>query len=176
MSSNKARMDTAVEFLKTEYNTLRTGRAHPAQIEYLSVKAFDSKYPLREVATISVRAPQVLVVNPSEESLVDEVMKTLQAADMNLTPRVEGTFVVVQFPKPSQEARQELIRQAGKKAEQARTVVRGVRNDAVKEIKELVASRDESFRFQKDLQQMHDQAIEQINKLLAAKEKEIASS
>ena len=177
MSDYKERMSQAIDHFKQELSAIRAGRVHPSQIEHIQVVAYNDRFALRELASISIRSAQMLAVNVSEETLIPAVVNALQNAGLNLTPRVEGKVVVIQFPKLSQEYRLELAKQAGKKAEHTRNVVRGIRQDALSQIKEAKDSlpKDEVFRLQKEIQAITDGAIEEVNKLLQNKEKDINS-
>lgn len=179
MDNVKQRMDGAVDSLKKEYAGLRTGRAAAGMLEPVKVDAYGSLMPLNQVGSVGVPEPRLLTVQVWDKGLVKAVEKAIREAGLGLNPQPDGALIRVPVPDLSQERRQELVKVAGKYAEQARVAVRNVRRDAMDAIKKAQKDGDISEDTQKDqgekIQQITDQAIKKIDEALAHKEKDITT-
>ncbi len=173
----KRRMDGAVEALKREFAGLRTGRASTALLEPLTVDAYGSAIPMNQVGTVGVPEPRMLSVQVWDASLVKAVEKAIRESDLGLNPQVDGNMVRVPIPELSEERRTELVKVAGRYAEQARVAVRNVRRDGMDTLKKLEKdseiSKDEHRDRGEDIQKLTDTHIAEIDQLVAQKEKEI---
>jgi ribosome recycling factor len=170
-------MQGASAALKTELSGLRTGRASAHLLDPIHVEAYGAQMPLNQVANVTVPEPRMLAVNIWDKSLVHAVEKAIVAANLGLSPATEGQVIRLRIPELNEERRKELVKVAHKYAENARVAVRHVRRDALDVIKKLEKdhkiSKDDHERFSADIQKATDQAIADIDHVLAAKEKEI---
>lgn len=177
ISDLKRRMDGAVEALRREFAGLRTGRASTALLEPLTVDAYGSAMPMNQVGTVGVPEPRMLSVQVWDASLVKAVEKAIRESDLGLNPQVDGNTVRVPIPELSEERRSELVKVAGRYAEQARIAARNVRRDGMDTLKKLEKdseiSKDEHRDRGDDIQKLTDKHIAEIDDLLGQKEKEI---
>ncbi len=173
----KERMEEALDAVRREFGTVRTGKATPALLDTVRVEAYGSKMPLNQVATISTPEASLLVVQPFDRSLMGEVEKAILQADLGLNPGNDGQVIRVPIPALNEERRKEYVKLLSKMAEEARVSIRHARregNDEVKERKkEGELSEDEARRTEEEIQRLTDQYIGKIEELLEAKEKEI---
>jgi ribosome recycling factor len=173
----KRRMDGALEALRREFAGLRAGRASASLLEPVMVEAYGSKTPLNQVATIGVPEPRLLTVQVWDRSLVKAVERAILEADLGLNPQTEGQLLRVPIPDLTEERRQELSKIAAKYTEQARVAVRNVRRDGMEMLKRMEKagemSQDDHHSWGKEIQQMTDDHIAQIDKALDTKEQEI---
>ncbi|HEX2137741.1 MAG TPA: ribosome recycling factor [Microvirga sp.] len=173
----KRRMQGAVNALKHDLGGLRTGRASPTLLEPIHVDAYGSMMPLTQVATVSVPEPRLLSVQVWDRNMVGAVEKAIRASDLGLNPQTEGQVIRLRIPEMTEQRRKELVKVAHKYAEEARIAVRHVRRDGLDLLKKLekdhAISQDEEKRQSDQVQKATDHAIEEIDKILAAKEKEI---
>lgn len=175
----KQRMDGAVEALHREFSGLRTGRASASMLDTIHVDAYGSLMPLNQVGTVGVPEPRLLSVQVWDKGMVKAVEKAIRDAGLGFNPQAEGTLIRVPVPDLSSERRQELVKVAGKYAEQARVAVRNVRRDAMdslkKEEKSGDISEDEQKTMETKVQHLTDAAIKKIDEALVHKEKDITT-
>ena len=173
----KRRMQGALTVLKQELGGLRTGRASPHLLDAVQVDAYGTHMPLNQVATVSVPEPRLLNVQVWDKSLVHAVEKAISAANLGLTPATEGQTLRLRIPELNEERRKELAKLAHKYAEAARVAVRHVRRDGLDVLKRLEKDHkisEDDHKHEADLvQKATDQSIQEIDQVLAAKEKEI---
>ena len=173
----KRRMHGAVNVLKHELGGLRTGRASPSLLEPIHVDAYGANMPLNQVATVSVPEPRLLSVQVWDRGMVAAVEKAIRTSDLGLNPQTEGQVIRLRIPEMNEQRRKELVKVAHKYAEEARIAVRHVRRDGLDLLKKLekdhAISQDDERRQSEQVQKATDQAIEEVDKTLAAKEKEI---
>ena len=177
MNELKRRMQGAIHLLKQELGGLRTGRASASLLEPVQVEAYGTHMPLNQVATISVPEPRLLSVQVWDKSMVHVVEKAISGSNLGLTPSTEGQVLRLRIPELNEERRKELVKVAHKYAEAARVAVRHVRRDGLDVLKRLEKehkiSEDEGERSSEQVQKACDDAIGEIDKMLAGKEKEI---
>jgi len=173
----KRRMQGALQVLKQELGGLRTGRASASLLEPIQVEAYGTHMPLNQLATVSVPEPRLLSVQVWDKSMVHAVERAISAANLGLNPNTEGQVLRLRIPELNEERRKELVKVAHKYAEAARVAVRHVRRDGMDILKKLEKdhkiSQDDHKRQDTDVQKATDQAITEIDQILAAKEKEI---
>lgn len=171
------RMDGAIDVLKTEFSGLRTGRAAVSMLEPVQVEIYGTKMPLNQVGTVSAPEPRLLTVQVWDGSAVKSVEKAIREAGLGLNPQPEGSLVRVPIPQLNEERRTELVKVAGKYAEQARVSVRNVRRDGMDLLKKMEKdgdmSQDEQKRHADEIQKLTDRHIEKIDGMLKDKEKDI---
>ena len=173
----KRRMHGATQVLKQELGGLRTGRASASLLEPVQVEAYGTHMPLNQLATVSVPEPRMISVQVWDTSMVKAVEKAIVDSNLGLSPATEGQVLRLRIPELNEERRRELVKIAHKYAETARVAVRHVRRDGMETLKKLEKehkiSQDDHKRADTDVQKATDQAISDIDHLLAAKEKEI---
>jgi ribosome recycling factor len=173
----KRRMQGALSVLKQELSGLRTGRASASLVEPIQVDAYGSNMPLNQVSTVSVPEPRLLSVQVWDKSLVHAVEKAIHAANLGLTPATEGQVIRLRVPELTEDRRKDLVKVGHKYAEAARIAVRHVRRDGMETVKKMEKdqhlSKDEQDRMVDQVQKATDQAIGEIEQLVADKEKEI---
>jgi ribosome recycling factor len=156
---------------------LRTGRAHPGLLEHIQVDYYGSHVPLNQTANVSVEDGRTLTVTPWEAKMVGVIEKAILNSDLGLTPVTAGTVIRVPLPPLTEERRRDLAKHINKEAEQARVAVRGVRRDALADLKELLKEReiteDDDRKGQQAVQELTDRHVAQIDQLSADKQKEI---
>jgi ribosome recycling factor len=171
------RMDKAVAALKDEFGGLRTGRASTTLLEPVHVDAYGSTMPLNQVGAISAPEPRLLTVNVWDKALVIATDKAIRNAGLGLNPIVDGQTLRIPIPPLSEERRKDMVKLAGKYAEQQRVAVRNVRRDAMEELKKLekdgVISQDDHKKLGEEIQGFTDQAVKRIDETLKTKEQEI---
>jgi ribosome recycling factor len=171
------RMNSAIEVLRKEFAGLRTGRASISLLEPIVVDAYGTQMPLPQVGTIGVPEPRMLTVQVWDRSLVSAVEKAIRDSGLGLNPQTDGQLVRVPIPMLSEERRQELVKIAGRYAEQARVAIRNVRRDGMEALKRMEKehkiSRDEHKAWADDLQKLTDREIAKVEEVLQAKEHEI---
>ncbi len=173
----KRNMEEAVEAMRREFATVRTGKASPALLDTVRVDAYGSKMPLNQVATVSTPEPTLLVVQPYDKSIIGEIERGILTADLGLNPANDGNVIRVPIPPLNEERRQEYARLLHKMAEEGRISVRHARREANEEIKEKMKehelSEDEGHRQLEEVQRLTDEYTEKIEQMLERKEKEV---
>ncbi len=181
MAWNKAQVDEkmkkAVAALREEFKTVRTGRASAALFDRISVSAYGQPTPLGQVATVSVPEARLVVIQPWDRSLLSDIEKAIQKSDLSVNPSNDGKIIRIVIPPLTEERRKDLVKVAKNMAEQSRISVRNVRRDINEDTKKRQKaselSEDEAKRFSDEVQKLTDKSIEEINRLLEEKEKEI---
>lgn len=171
----KQRMYKALEVLKNDMATIRTGRAMPSLVETISVMVYGgtTRMKIMELATISASDPQTLLLTPFDPSVLGEIQKGIMEANVGLTPTTDGNNIRIAIPSLSQERREQLIHLMKQKLENGRVMVRQVRHEAMHEIKKLEASEDEIRKLEKETQEITDNVISEIDSLGKKKEEEL---
>lgn len=173
----KQRMDKAIEVLRDELRTLRTGRASLAILDPVRVDYYGTPTPLNQVANLGVPDANLLIIQPWDPTLVPAIEHAIQKANLGLNPMNDGKIIKLPVPAPTQERRKELVKVAHEYAERARTAVRNVRREANDELKAMEKGRkiseDEMRRGLDEVQKLTDEHVEEINRAVAAREKEI---
>ncbi len=177
MKDIRRRMDGALKALVAEFAGLRTGRASTGLLEPLMVDAYGSKMPITQLGTLGVPEPRLITVQVWDASVVKAVERAIRESDLGLNPQTEGQTIRVPLPDLNEERRQELVKVAGKYAEQARVAVRNVRRDGMETLKRMEKdgdiSEDEHRTQSQEIQKMTDDHVKQIDDTFHEKEKEI---
>ena len=171
------RMKGAVEALKSDLAGLRTGRANTGLLDPVTVEVYGSNMPLNQVATVSAPEPRMLSVQVWDRSNVTPVEKAIRNAGLGINPITDGQNIRLPIPDLTEERRKELAKLAHQYAEKAKIAVRNVRGDARDQLKtdekKKDISEDEHKRLDTEVQKMTDEAVAEIDQVLAAKDKEI---
>jgi ribosome recycling factor len=173
----KDRMTKAVEALRRELATIRTGRAHPGLVEHLRVDYYGVPTPLNQLATISVPDPRLLTIQPWDRQAMGAIEKAILKSDLSLTPTNDGVIIRLSIPQLTEERRRELAKSVHKKVEEGRVEVRNIRRDGHEELRRLqrekLISEDDQFRGQEKLQKLTDEYIQQVERVGEEKEAEL---
>lgn len=171
------RMNKTLDSLKNEFGSLRAGRAHVSLLDGIMVEAYGSMTPLAQVGTISVPDARTLSISVWDRGLAKAVEKAIMESDLGLNPASDGQLIRIPIPPLSEERRKELLKVAGKYAENNKVAIRNIRRDALDEIKKLkkdnAISEDEEKRFENEVQKLTDDSIKKIDEMVAQKEKDI---
>ena len=177
ISDIERRMDGAVTTLKTDLGGLRTGRASASLLEPITVEAYGQQMPISQVGTITVPEPRMLSVQVWDKGQVSLVEKAIRESGLGLNPMADGTLVRIPLPELNAERREELVKVAGKYAEQARVAVRNVRRDGMDQIKKAEKdseiSQDEAKDLSAEVQTITDKYVKLVDETLEVKEGEI---
>jgi ribosome recycling factor len=171
------RMDRSVEATRTEFNTVRTGRASAALLDRIGIDYYGQDTPLKQLATINVPEPRLLTIQPFDPNSVKQIEKAIQESDLGLTPSNDGKVIRLPIPQLTEERRKELVKVVRHLAEEGRVAVRNVRRDTMHHLKELVdkseVGADEEHRGEERLQKLTDEHVKSIDDALKHKEAEI---
>jgi ribosome recycling factor len=173
----KQAMDKAVEAVRREFSTVRTGKATPALLDLVKVEAYGSEMPLNQVASVAAPEPKLLTVQPWDKSLLKVVEKALLASDLGLTPSNDGNLIRLPIPPLTEQRRKELVKQVHTKTEEARVAVRNVRRHAMDELKKQLrdggVSEDEEHHATAEVEKLTHEHVERIDALAKEKEREL---
>lgn len=173
----EVRMDKTIDSLKDSFNTIRTGRANAAIFDKVRVDYYGTKSPLNQVATIAIPEARSVIITPFDKSLISEIEKAIQMADLGLNPSNDGKVIRIAIPALTADRRKELVKQAKTVAENSRTAIRNIRRDGNDELKKQQKDgtlTEDGLKTETDkLQKLTDKYIDEINKIYDAKEKDI---
>jgi len=170
------RMDGAMAALRSEFGSLRTGRASASMLEPVMVEAYGQPTPINQVGTINVPEPRMVTVNVWDKSLVGKVEKAIRESGLGINPQLNGTIIMLPIPELNEERRRELTKVAAQYAESARVAIRNVRRDGMDQIKKAKAagmSEDEQKLWSDEIQSLTDRFIGAVDKALETKQEEI---
>ena len=171
------KMNKTIDVLKQNYSEVRAGRANPAILNRISVEYYGTPTPINQVAGISVPEARLIVIQPWDASILKEIERAILAADIGINPNNDGKVIRLAFPELNEERRKELVKEVKKIAEDARVAVRGVRRDGIDDAKTLQKdgeiTEDELRLAETEIQKITDKFVEERDKIVAAKEKEV---
>lgn len=170
------RMEGAMGALKTEFASLRTGRASASMLEPIMVDAYGQKTPINQVGTVNVPEPRMVTVNVWDKGLVGKVEKAIRESGLGINPQLNGTIIMLPIPELNEQRRKELTRVAAQYAEHARVAVRNVRRDGMDQIKKAKGdgmSEDDQKFWESEVQSLTDRFIKHVDDLLEGKQAEI---
>ncbi|KTF29108.1 ribosome recycling factor [Chlamydia pecorum] len=176
MRDAETKMASTLEFFQKEIKTFRTGKAHPALVETVTVDVYGTTMRLSDISSISVADARQLVVSPYDANNASAIAKGILAANLNLQPEVEGAIIRIRVPEPTAELRQDIIKQLRRKCEEAKIQIRNIRretNDKVK--KDSTLTEDAVKGAEKKVQELTDKFCKQIDEIAKQKEIDIAS-
>jgi len=167
-------MDKAVEAVRREFSTVRTGKATTSLLDLVKVDAYGSEMPLNQVASVATPEPKLLTIQPWDKSLLKAVEKAILASDLGLTPSNDGNLIRLPLPPLTEERRRELVKVVHKIAEEGRVAIRRARTEAISRIKKTEhVSEDDKKHAEKDVQKLHDDHLKLVEDAVKAKEMEI---
>ncbi len=170
----KASMKKAVENTKRELATIRSGKATTSLLDTIRVDAYGQPTPLNQVGSVAAPEPRMLTVQPWDKGLIDAIERAIQSSELGLNPSNDGTIIRIPLPPLTEERRKELVKVVRKLAEEGKIAVRHGRTEAISRAKKVEhVSKDDERHTEKDVQKLHDEAIDQLDQLIKAKEVEI---
>jgi ribosome recycling factor len=171
------RMQKSVEATRSEFASVRTGRASPHLLDRIEVDYYGTTTPLRQLANISASEARLLTVTPYDKSSIKAIEKSIMESDVGLTPSNDGSVIRLTIPDLTEERRKELVKIVHGIAEQGRVAVRNVRRDIMHDLRELKkegdVGGDDEHRAEEALQKLTDERVHEIDHLLKGKEQEI---
>lgn len=173
----KDKMHKAAENLQRNLGQIRAGRANASLLDRVQVTYYGVPTPLNQMASITIPEARVLMITPFDKSMVQEVEKALLASDLGITPTSDGNVLRLVIPQLTEERRKELAKDVKKEAEQAKVAVRNIRRDAIDEYKKQQKNseitEDDLRSAEKDIQDLTDKSIKELDKIASDKEKEL---
>tara|TARA_B000000475_G_scaffold208022_1_gene170079 strand:+ start:148 stop:711 length:564 start_codon:yes stop_codon:yes gene_type:complete len=170
------RMDGALSAMKTEFASLRTGRASSSMLDPITLEVYGQRTPLNQLGTINVPEPRMVTVNVWDKTNVPLVEKAIRESGLGINPQLNGTIIMLPIPELNEERRRELSRVAGQYAESARVAVRNIRRDGMDQIKKAKAdgmSEDDQKFWEEAVQELTDNTIKMLDETLEGKQAEI---
>jgi len=177
LTAAERRMQGAVDSVRREFSSIRTGRASPAILDRVEVEAYGSRMPLKSVANISVPEARLLTVTPFDPGTLKAIERAIDISDVGLTPQNDGKIIRLPIPELTEDRRKQFIKRARGMAEEGRVSVRNTRRDEMRDLQELKKmgeiSEDDERRAEDELQQMTDSYVKRIDEALTDKEAEL---
>lgn len=177
LAEAEEKMKKAISVVRSEFGTVRTGRASVSLLDRIMVDYFGAPTPLNQLATISAPEPRLLMIQPWDKSILANVEKAILQSDLGLTPSNDGTFIRLPIPQLTEERRKELVKVARGLAEEGRISIRNIRREANETLKAMEKrheiSEDDLYRVEEQVQKLTDKYIKEIDEMLGHKEKEI---
>ncbi|RKX63506.1 MAG: ribosome recycling factor [Thermodesulfobacteriota bacterium] len=173
----KRKMEKSLKNFKDELSHIRTSRASVSLLETIKVECYGTKMPIPQIATVNVVEGKMLVIQPWDINLIKEIEKAIQKSDLGINPTNDGKTIRLVMPPLTEERRKELIKVAGRLAEDARIAIRNIRRDVLDKFKTAKKkgeiSEDDYIQLEKKVQKLTDEYIKKIEEALKEKEKEI---
>jgi len=171
------RMGKAIEALRRELATIRTGRANPSLVEHIRVEYYGTPTPLKQLASVTVPEARLLTIQPWDKSSLSAIEKAIQKSDLGLNPNNDGSVIRLAIPQLTEERRKDLVKVVHKKVEEGHVAIRNIRRDAHEMLrdfkKEKEISEDQEFNAQEELQKITDRFIADADKIGEEKEREL---
>ncbi len=176
-SETEEHMKKSIEMAETELASIRTGKASPAILDSIKVDYYGTMVPLKQVANISVPDAKLITVQPWEKPMVGEVVKAIQSSNLGLNPLSDGSFIRVPLPPLTEERRRDLVKTIKHLIEEGKIAIRNIRRDANEKVKKLEKdheiSEDDYHKYHKEVQELTDNSIKELDEVFQVKEKEI---
>lgn len=173
LADARDRMEKSVDSTRSEFTSLRTGRANPALLDRVIVNYYGAPTPLKQLAQIGAPEPRLLTVTPFDKGAMKEIEKAISDAELGFNPANDGVLIRLPVPELTEERRKDMVKLARKMAEDGRIAVRNIRRDAIAEFKAGDATEDEVHRAEGDVQKVTDEHIAHIDAALKSKEAEV---
>lgn len=174
---SKEKMEKSLTALHNEFASMRVGRASPAVLDKIQVDYYGVPTPIQQMAAISVSEGRILVIQPWDVTTIQPIEKAIYASDLGITPMNDGKVIRLTFPPLTEEKRKVLAKDVGKYAEEAKVAVRSIRRDAIEKLKKLkkdsTITEDDLHDGEKEIQDITDKYIKEVDKLAEKKEKDI---
>lgn len=179
ISDAEEKMTKTISVLKRDLSTMKAGKANPAMLDRVHVQYYGSITPLNQLANISSPEPRVLLIQPFDRTSIKDIEKAILKSDLGLNPSSDGIVIRLIIPELTEETRKNLVKNVKKNGEEAKVAVRAVRRDANDKVKALKkhndATEDEVKKGEDDIQKQTDNYINEIDRILENKEKEVLS-
>lgn len=175
----KAKMAAAIEHLKNELKSIRTGRANPAMLDSVHVEIYGSQMPLKSIASINAPEPRMLLITPFDTQNTNAIGKAIEKANINVMPIVDGNVVRIKIPPMDDSIRKEMVKLCHKRREDAKVSIRNIRrdgNEAVRKMKtDSNLTEDQMKKMEKNIQDLTDKFCKECDDISDKKEKEIST-
>lgn len=179
LKSYEANMEKSIASVKSDFASIRAGRANAQVLDRISVEYYGSPTPLNQVASVSSPDPRQLVIQPWDRTLLKAIEKAINTSDLGINPQNDGRVIRLTFPQLTEERRKDLTKQARKYGESGKVAIRNIRRDAMDKIKAMKKkneiTEDDAKDYEKQLQTLTDKKCKEVDGLTAAKEKELMS-
>lgn len=177
LQTMKSKMEKAIQAYQKELNRLRTGRATPALLDGIRVDYYGTPTPIQQTASVTIPESRLITIQPWDKTLIEPIEKAIQKANLGLSPTNDGKVIRIAIPPLTEERRKELVKIVRKMAEECKITVRNIRREGNESLKKLERekklSEDDLHRASEEVQKITDAHIEQIDRILEAKQKEI---
>lgn len=172
-------MELALDALGRNFSKLRTGKASPAILDDIRIDYYGTPTPIKQLANVTVPEPRTIVIQPWDKTVLAEVERAILGANIGVTPDNDGNVIRLPFQALTEEKRKEIVKQVRKLGEDAKISIRNIRRDANNQVKQMEKdskiSEDEGFNFGKDIQEVTDKWIKEVDKSIANKEVDVLS-
>ena len=178
-SKIKEKMEKSINVYSEKLSEVRAGRANPAILNKVKIDYYGTPTPINQVAGVSVPEARLIVIQPWDMSILKEIEKAILASDIGINPNNDGKVIRLAFPELTEERRKDLVKDIKKMAEEAKIVIRTIRRDGIEEAKQEQKNgdmtEDELKQAENEIQKLTDKSVEEIDKILVNKEKEVMS-
>ena len=175
----KEKMEKSINVYNEKLSEVRAGRANPAILNKVKIDYYGTPTPINQVAGVSVPEARLIVIQPWDASVLKDIEKAILAADIGINPNNDGKVIRLAFPELTEERRKELVKDIKKMAEETKIAIRAIRRDGIEEAKaeqkEGNMTEDELKQAENEIQKLTDKSVEEIDKILGNKEKEVMS-
>lgn len=178
LKAYEKKMVKSLDFLKTDLQGIRAGRANPHVLDKIKVDYYGTPTPIQQVGNVAVPEARIIQISPWEKNLLKEIEKAILASDIGITPTNDGNTIRLVFPELTEERRKQIAKDVKKKGEDAKVAIRNIRRDGVEMVKKLKGSdvsEDEMKDMENDLQKMTDKYIKEIDTAVEEKNKEVTT-
>lgn len=173
----REKMTKTLSVLKTDFDSIRAGRANAAVLDKIHVDYYGSSMPINQLATVAVAEARILTIQPWDSSVLPLIEKAIQASDLGINPQNDGRIIRLTFPQPTEERRKQLVKDVSKMGEGAKIALRQVRRDAIEKLKTMKKNseitEDDLKDGENEIQKITDEFVKKVDEAVAAKEKEI---
>ena len=175
----KEKMEKSINVYNEKLSEVRAGRANPAILNKVKIDYYGTPTPINQVAGVSVPEARLIVIQPWDVSVLKDIEKAILASDIGINPNNDGKVIRLAFPELTEERRKDLVKDIKKVAEEAKIAIRAIRRDGIEEAKaeqkEGIMTEDELKQAENEIQKLTDKSVEEIDKILENKEKEVMS-
>jgi len=172
-----SRMQKTIEVVKSNFNSVRAGRANAGVLDRITVEYYGTPTPLNQVAAIASPDPRTLTIQPWDATLLKAIEKAIQVSDLGINPQNDGRLIRLAFPQLTEERRKDLTKQVRKYGEEGKVALRNIRRDAMEEFKKLTKkselTEDDQKQLEKEIQDLTDKRCKEVDELTAKKEQEL---
>lgn len=173
-------MDKTVEHLRTEFKSVRTGRAAPGLVEHLIVDYYGTPTPLKSLATVAAPEPASLVIKPYDIGCLKEIEKAIKSSELSLAPILDGKMIRLNIPPLSEERRKQIVQQVKQMGEKTKVSIRNIRRDAIKQLEDAekakIVSEDDRDKAKEEVEKLTKKHIDAVDEMIKHKSEEIMSS